>query len=364
MPPVADESAQVDAVQDEAAVKEAVVEPFAYRPPVDQPASASEGSASPITVGGRAMGTTWQVKLGTASQVDDVEALQQDVAARIEQLEAMMSHWRADSDVAQFAQAPAGKPMPIPVELRDVLATSLEAFLQTDGAFDVTVGPLVRLWGFGPAQRRKEPPGEKEIIEVQKTIGSQHLVLDEINPAAPRLSKKIAPLELDLSAIAKGYAIDQVAELLDRRGEQDYLIEFGGELRARGRRSPDRPWQIGLELPNAGREDVVRRVVALVDESVATSGDYRQYFADRASGRRYSHIIDPRIGRPAANGLVSVSVIAATAMRADALATALMVLGPQQGMEFAEKHNLSAVLVVERDGRLTEQETTVFDERE
>ena len=195
-----------------------------------------------------------------------------------------------------------------------------------------------------------------------KHVGTAHLQLAERSTGRFLLSKGISNLEIDLSALAKGYAIDQLAEYLSERGFDNYLIDLGGELRARGTSANGEAWQVGLEQPDIRSIGEIRSAIALKDSAIATSGGYRNFMRDtKGDGRSHSHIIDPRTGRPVAHNLVSVSVIDSTAMRADAWATALIVLEPDEGYELAMKRRMAATFVVKTADRLTERATEAFE---
>jgi thiamine biosynthesis lipoprotein len=293
---------------------------------------------APVEFSGAAMGTTWNVKLAIPPGGGAPPDLQAAVSARIEDLEQSMSTYREDSELSEFNRYAGGDWFPVSPALCEVVAAALEIGAASGGAFDVTVGPLVDLWGFGPAGSRDAPPGEDEIERAIDRTGADQLRADCDRPA---LRKNRPELQVDLSAIAKGYAVDEVSELLDDYGFTDYLVEIGGELRARGSHPAGRDWSIGIEMPDPeGR--TVRSVLALVDRAVATSGDYRNFF--EFEGRRYSHTIDPRTGEPVTHDVAAVTVVAASAMTADAWATALLVLGPGEAERIAEDRGLAVLL--------------------
>jgi len=242
-----------------------------------------------------------------------------------------------------------------------VVGEAIRTSQQTGGAFDATVGPLVNLWHFGPERNGGSVPSDSQIAENRERVGYQR-VQARLDP--PALKKSRPDVEVDLSAIAKGFGVDKVAEYLDRRGAEGYMVEIGGEVRTRGRRGDGSPWKIGVVKPAddpAGGQSLVQRVLPLGDDALATSGDYRNFFEQ--DGTRYSHTIDPRTGRPVEHQLASVTVVGPTCMQCDALATALMVLGPEAGYNLAVDRAL-AVLFVVRDGdRFSERATPVFQQR-
>ena len=209
----------------------------------------------------------------------------------------------------------------------------------SQGAFDVTVGPLVDLWGFGPEYRPRRVPDDAVIERVQKSVGYQHVQAD---PSAGAIRKRDSRIQVDLCAIAKGYGVDRVAMILDHQGIPDYLVEIGGELRARGTTAAGRPWRVGIQRPVEGGH-VVGEIVALENRAIATSGTTEDFFEQ--DGRHYSHIIDPKTARPVEHAPIAVSVVADTTTEADAWATALVVLGPERGYSLAQARGLAALFV-------------------
>ena len=302
-----------------------------------------EAEKEPIKLQGNAMGTTWQVTLRELPDNTSKEAIQKEIEATLERIEALASHWRGDTPVSRFNRTLDTKPFPISSELLAILQTAERIHHETGGAFDVTVAPLVNLWGFGPIKEtRGKTPTNEEIENALASMGQDKLVL------LPQSSiRKTRPdLQLDLSALAKGYAIDQVSERLDELGALHYLIELGGELRAKGNGSTGQGWQVGLEHPQAeANATKIHRVISLENSAVATSGNYRLAFTDSETGQSNSHLIDPRTGRPVRHDLLAVSVLTPTAMEADAWATALLVLGPEKGLQLAKRENLDALFV-------------------
>ncbi|MCP4203223.1 MAG: FAD:protein FMN transferase [bacterium] len=233
---------------------------------------------------------------------------------------------------------------------------ALEASEVSGGAFDVTVGPLVEAWGFGPGGRRSRQPSEEELRELLGATGYRGLELDA---SAQTIRKKLPEIYCDLSGVAKGYGVDRVAAALDRLRADRYMIEVGGEIRTRGRNLEGRAWQLAIESPTAAR--AVHRVVSLSGAALATSGDYRNHHD--LEGSRVSHTIDPRVGRPVEHSLASVSVVHSQCALADAFATALMVLGPDQGWRLAVRENLATLFLIrDSEAGLVEKMTPAFDE--
>ncbi len=231
---------------------------------------------------------------------------------------------------------------------------SLAISKKTGGAFDITVGPLVNLWGFGPGEMIDQPPSDDAISSLMATTGYENLHADCARPA---VKKDIPGLMLDMSAIGKGYAADRIGDLLASLGFDSYLVEIGGELNIRGLNAKGEPWAIGIEapLPNERRPHTI---VHLTDTGMATSGDYRNFF--EADGKIYSHTIDTRMGRPVKHTLASVTVVAPEAYRTDALATALLVMGPEEGLAFAEREGLAVLMLIRTNGGIEERQTAAF----
>jgi thiamine biosynthesis lipoprotein len=224
---------------------------------------------------------------------------------------------------------------------------------------DVTVGPLVRLWHFGPkegdaAKKSFVPPPEDKIAAARQRVGYQKL---NVQAEPPALRKEIDGLEVDLSSIAPGYAIDRLAGLLVKAGIKNFMVELGGEVRAAGRREDGRPWRIGVERPSTGGREL-QTSVPLTNAAVATAGDYRKFFMHE--GRRYSHIIDPSTGRPVNHDMASVTIVADTCMLADGWDTALLVLGPQRGYQCAEEHHIAALFISRMNGGHILRETSAW----
>ena len=300
-----------------------------------------------LSLTGKALGTTWTVKIRNIEPIDGDE-LQADIAAKIEETETIFSHWRPDSKLYQFNASLSTEPISVPPLLHELLKHAKWMHEQTRGAFDPTIAPLVNLWGFGPvSQNRLRIPNEDEIKNALEQVGMNQLEIMDGN----KIRKKRPDLQIDLSASAKGEIIDQVCQLLDHRGLGNYLVEIGGEIRIHGDGKEGKGWTVALEdgFQNKTNE---RSTVYLRDYSVATSGTYRQSKPNPDSAKPATHLIDPRTGRSVEHNLVAVNVLASTARDADALATALLILGPEQGMALAEEMDLSARFCV-REGNQT-----------
>ncbi|PLW86790.1 hypothetical protein C0029_10445 [Halioglobus japonicus] len=292
---------------------------------------------------GATMGTTWHV---TATPGDDANVdtaqLQRDIEVVLESVNDSMSTYRAESEISRFNQAPVDAWFDVSEDFYLVLSAAMAIHWQSNGAYDVTVGPLVNLWGFGPGERIDAAPDAAAIDLVMTRVGQDKLRVD----GELRSVRKQADVYLDFSSIAKGFAVDEVARLLQATGIEDYLVEIGGEMRVGGLSPRGDAWRIAIEQPEVGARSIAQ-AIALRDVAIATSGDYRNYF--EADGVRYSHSIDPRTGQPVAHELVSVTVIHPSCMMADAWATALTVLGAEEAMAVAEAAGL-AVYFIQREG--------------
>jgi len=308
---------------------------------------------APVTeVSGASMGTTYSVKLAGVLDSRQTAELERTVVDALAAVDAAASTYRQDSELSRFNRlAEIDNPFQLSAVLLPIVTTALEVGQQSAGALDVTIAPLVDAWGFGAKEQRNPTP--EVITSLRARVGLQHLQLD-----GAALKKRRADLALDLSAVAKGYAVDLIAIGLEKLGHNDFLVEVGGELRARGERTPGQPWRVGIEKPVAELR-AVQRAVTLRNISMATSGDYRNFY--EVEGRRRSHLIDPRTGRPIEHGLASVTVLHPEAARADAWATALAVLGPSAGPELAEREGVAAFFVVrEAPDRFRSMESSTF----
>ncbi len=303
------------------------------------------------------MGTTWTVQLPETLPDRDLEDIRLRIVAILDGVNRLMSTYLEDSQVSRFNRVDVTQWFPVHTDVMVVLREAQRVNQITTGAFDITVQPLMDLWGFGRHKRTTEPPSEQTLRKVRESVGFDKL---QLRGEPPAIRKTIPELTIDLSAIAKGYAVDKVADFLESLGALHYLVEIGGEIRAKGRNAQNQPWRIGVERPTPGVREA-HRVFAVGETGVATSGDYRN-FIDLGE-RRYAHIIDPATGYPVPLSESAVTVIHPQTMTADALATALMVMGPQQGLRFADEHGL-AVLFVSRDkGAYRERASAAFTKR-
>ena len=287
------------------------------------------------------MGTVYRVTVPQPLPVAADELLSA-VTEQLERVDALMSTYREDSELSALNRHATADAFPVSAETFAVLAEAHEVSRATSGAFDITVGPLVDAWGFGPSATA-EPPAPGALARLKRITGWQKLTLDE----STRTVRKSSPdVRCDLSAIAKGYAVDQIARAIEDLGCRDYMVDVGGEVRVAGLNADDEPWRIGIERPDAAGR-VAHRILQVTNTGVATSGDYRNFRME--GGRRLSHVLDPRIGEPVETGVASATVLHSSTMRADAFATALLVLGERESVAVAEREGL-AVLLLLRDG--------------
>ena len=305
---------------------------------------------------GSAMGTSYSIKIVDTVEASERDEISAEVSDALERIENLMSTWRTESEISRFNHGTGTDWFSISAETYAVLKAAQDISRMTAGAFDVTVGPLVELWGFGPTPMRAEPPMRADIERVRQITGHQRL---ELRADPPAVRKRIPEVHVDLSAIAKGYAVDHLAGLLDARNVVNYLVEIGGELRARGHNARMRTWSVAVERPLANQRSL-HTVLRVDNRSVATSGNYRNYFEH--DGKRYSHTIDPRTGEPVTHTLASVTVVERSAMLADALATAFTVLGPDAGFDLAVENGVAALFIVHTIDGFTESRTPLFSE--
>ncbi len=287
---------------------------------------------------GGIMGTTYHITV-VASMEDDVStAMAEAIEGALKHVDGKMSTYKEDSELSVLNRMAGGAYTPVSNEVFAMLQLALEVNRETEGAFDITVGPLVNRWGFGPDDKQ-EPPTEEELATLKALCGPEAITLDALTQS---VQKRASGVYCDLSGIAKGYAVDLVASVLEAEDYRDYMIEVGGEVRTAGKNAVGLPWKIAIEKPvDEGR--VLQEVVGLSNISLATSGNYRNFY--EVDGKRYSHTIDPATGKPVAHSLASVSVLHPRCALADAYATALMVLGPDKGMALAERLALPVMLV-------------------
>ncbi|MGC7559778.1 FAD:protein FMN transferase [Pasteurella sp. PK-2025] len=301
-----------------------------------------------VTLQGKTMGTTYSVKyidngeleLSSTEVHEQIESLLRDVNSK-------MSTYIATSELSLFNQnTKTNTPIEISADLATVLQESIRLNKLTEGALDVTIGPIVNLWGFGPEKRHSTESMDEHVKKFMQWVGIEKMKLSQSGKKF-FLEKTIPQLYIDLSAIAKGFGVDKVANYVGSLGVQHYLVEIGGEIRAKGKNLEGKAWQIAIEKPTFDGSRAISQIVGLPDLAMATSGNYRNYFEE--NGQRFSHEIDPTTGYPIQHRLASVTVLADSAMTADGLATGLYVLGDKKALEVAEKHNLLIYMIMKTD---------------
>lgn len=305
-------------------------------------ASGCGQSSSPTQheFGGSTMGTTYSVKIVAPMDEAARDRLSQLFRQTLDDIEGQTSTYIPDSELSLFNSNTSTDWVNVSAGLCSLIAAAQDLSRETHGAFDITVGPLVNLWGFGPAASRDAPPADAEIEALSAQVGFTRLQAD---CAVPALRKSHPGLYVDLSAWAKGYAADELAARLLASGIDNFLVEVGGELRVQGHNATGKHWAVAIEKPTPNGRDV-QSILHLSDTGLATSGDYRNYF--EYDGQRYSHTIDPRTGRPVTHQLASVTVIHKSAATADGLATALLVLGPDDGQALAAELGIQAIFLL------------------
>lgn len=303
-------------------------------------APAPASGTTPIAIAGTTMGTTWSARLALPPGVT-AQAARHAIQQALDNVVAQMSTWDDTSNVSRYNRGSPGWHA-LPEACFYVLRHALALAEETQGAYDPTIGPIVNAWGFGPPPYASEPPSTQTIRRLLQRCGWSQIRLDRDR----RCAWQPGGFYLDFSSIAKGYGVDVATHALEALGVRHALVEVGGELRAQGKRPDGQAWRVAIEIPD-GSDDHALAVV-LNDHSIATSGDYRR-FRDNGAGR-YAHTLDPRTGRPITNNVASVTVIHTECMQADALATALTVLGERDGLAYAQRHGLAA-LFISRQGQ-------------
>ncbi len=318
-------------------------------------AAALAGCSHPDKVdgfGGPTMGSTYSVKFVRTESTPETLKLQQGVEAILAEIDQQVSTYRPDSLVSRFNQAPAGSCQPMPQPVLDMVSLGERFSRDSEGAYDMTLLPLLDAWGFGPGSRGEKVPDAAVIEAARQRIGHQHLHVRD-----GQLCKDVA-LQVDFNSIAAGHAVDRIAGWLQQQGVASYLVEATGEVKAAGRKPDGSAWRIAIEAPHAG-ERVAQKILALDGLGISTSGDYRNYYEE--NGRRYSHTLDPRTAAPITHRLAAVTVVHPQATWADGLSTLLMVLGPEQGEAFARSHDLAAFFVIHEGEAFVTRSTPAFD---
>ncbi|GAA4500734.1 FAD:protein FMN transferase ApbE [Pseudaeromonas paramecii] len=315
----------------------------------------SDAVTQELHITGNTMGTYYSIKVADGV-VPDAKTFQAEVDKRLERVNDLMSTYRPESTLSRFNQSQELTPFAVEPEVAKVVTEALHIGRLSGGALDITVGPLVNLWGFGPDHRPTKIPDEAQLAEVRKRTGLGNLHV-EINADADTLRKDIPGLYLDLSSIAKGYGVDEVAQYIESLGSRNYLVEIGGELRVKGHNGQGQDWRVAIEKPTADLGSV-QEVIKVGDMGIATSGDYRNYY--ELDGQRLSHTIDPVSGKPINHKLVSVTVVAPECMTADGLATGLMVMGTEKGLAFAKQHHLAIFMITKTADGFKEDYSEAF----
>ncbi|MBE8596703.1 FAD:protein FMN transferase [Xenorhabdus sp. BG5] len=313
------------------------------------------GGPKQQNLNGQTMGTYYSVKYVADSSTPAPENLQKEIDRLLEEVNDQMSTYRPNSELSRFNQSrEVNKPFPVSAATAKVVKEAIRINKLTEGALDVTVGPLVNLWGFGPEGRITKAPTDEELAMRRTWTG-----IDNLSVEGNNLVKSIPELYVDLSSIAKGYGVDVVAEYLGSQNIKNYMVDIGGEVRTSGSNGKGNPWRIAIEKPSdSGMAQSAQEIIEPGNMSVATSGDYRNYFEQ--NGVRYSHTINPKTGKPITHNLVSITVIAPTCMSADGFSTGLDVLGPEKGMEVAEKLNIPVFMIVKTKDGFEERYNTAF----
>lgn len=311
-----------------------------------------EKSVELVHLSGPTMGTTYNIKYTQQAGIPDSSHLQTEIDRLLEQVNDQMSTYRVDSELSRFNQYQGSDPFQVSEQTATVVKEAIRLNLLTLGALDVTVGPLVNLWGFGPEARRDTVPTEQELAERKAKTGIEYLSV-----SGDFLSKTLPNLYVDLSTIAKGWGVDVVADFIESQGIENYMVEVGGEMRLKGRNAQGIPWRIAIEKPSV-QERSVQEIIEPGDMAIATSGDYRNYF--ERDGMRYSHIINPKTGYPIDNKVVSVTVLDKSSMTADGLSTGLMVLGEEKAMAVAELNQIPVFMIIKTDDGFREVASSAF----
>jgi len=318
-------------------------------------ACGSDSRLPEVEFSGSTMGTSFNILLVDPSEDLPKEQLRSGIAETLERVDRLASTWRSDSELSTLNANPDTDWIDVSAELCVAIEQALEVSEQSHGAFDVTIGPVVNLWGFGPDGDVTEPPSDDELEAAMAAVGYRNL---RTRCEQPAVRKQNAGVYVDLSGWAKGFAVDELAALLDEYNLRNYLVEIGGELRVRGYNAEGLKWAIAVEAPSKTLRKP-HSILRVTDTSVATSGDYRNFFDH--DGKSFSHTIDARTGKPISHQLAAVTVVSESAAYADAMATALLVLGPKDGLELAENLGLAGYFLVRGTQGIQEMTTRNFD---
>jgi len=302
-------------------------------------------------ISGNTMGTTYNVKF--ASEIEQpVDQIKQQIDQRLFEINKLMSTYDPESELSRFNKSRFTTPFEMSSETILVLNEAIRLGEFSEGVLDVTVGPMVNLWGFGPTQRPEKVPSDEQVATVREYVG-----LDKLRVDGNRVTKLHPMLYVDLSTIAKGYGVDEVARVVESFGITNYLVEIGGEMRVKGVKPNGDAWRIAIEKPVVN-ERAIQRIVSVGDNALATSGDYRNYFEE--DGVRFSHLIDPTTGKPIQHNTVSVTVVHPSSMVADGLSTAFNVMGWDKAIELADKNDLAVLVIRKTPEGFEEYESAAF----
>ncbi|WP_415770216.1 FAD:protein FMN transferase [Pseudomonas sp. LB3P38] len=301
---------------------------------------------------GPTMGSRYSIQYVRHSPTPGPKAVQAEVEKILVEVDQQMSTYRSDSDIERFNDLPANHCQKMPEPILKLVRVGERLSEQSEGSYDLTVEPLLNLWGFGPQAREEKVPSAEALAEVRQRVGHSHLRID-----GDQLCKDAA-VEVDFNSIAAGYAVDTIAAKLEAMGIHNYLAEATGELKAAGKKLDGSPWRVALEEPRDDQQ-VAERIIAVDGYGVSTSGDYRNYFEQ--DGRRYSHTFDARTGAPVLHTLASVTVIHPSALMADGLSTLLLILGPERGWDYAQTHDIGAFFVIRADTGFVTRTTQAFE---
>ncbi|MEB0040910.1 MULTISPECIES: FAD:protein FMN transferase [unclassified Pseudomonas] len=301
---------------------------------------------------GPTMGSTYSVQYVRHSGGPQAKDIQPEVEAILAEVDRQMSTYRADSDIERFNKLPGNSCQPMPAGVLQLVRFGEQLSNDSQGSYDLTVEPLLDVWGFGPQARVERVPTPEQLAQVLQRVGHGHLSVD-----GDQLCKD-APIEVDFNSIAAGYAVDLISARLQALGIQSFLAEATGELKAVGKKADGSPWRVALETPRDDQQ-VAEKIVELDGYGVSTSGDYRNYFEQ--DGKRYSHTFDALTGAPIVHALASVTVIDHSALVADGLSTLLEILGPERGWAFADAHKIAAFFVIRADNGFIIRSSAEFD---
>ena len=307
-----------------------------------------KNDVSALVMQGKTMGTVWRVSVAGVAP-ERQAALQQAIQQQLDRDDGELSTWKNDSVLSRFNQYQGSAPQPISADMADIVTTALRIGNKTQGAMDITVGPLVNLWGFGPGKQPAHTPTDAEISAAKALTGLQHLRVIQ-GVSGQWLQKDLPGLYVDLSTMGEGYATDHLARLMEQQGISNYLVSVGGAVLSRGVNANQQPWRVAIQKPT-DRENAVEARVNLQGHGISTSGSYRNYY--ELDGKRISHVIDPQSGKPIEHQLVSATVIATTALEADGWDTGLMVLGTERAKTLALQQQLAVYLITKQGDGFT-----------